>query len=1264
MGSEPQSVSAANGSLPAQKAQIELRLQALWSSVLALDLDSIKPDDSFLRLGGDSISAMKLVGNAREQGLLLNAADVFRQPTLHRMAGMVSKLPEGDTVVAPFALLQEPRDVASIRNEAATACQAEAADIEDVFPCTPLQEGLLALTAKHPGDYVARYAFRLLPTTDVQRLRSAWIQVVAANPILRTRIIDIPTRGLAQVVMKHSTTQACQATNTTLAEYLDSDLLALTGLGLPLVRSAVLQESHADTELSRSFLVWTVHHAVYDGWSKTILLEQLVKAYHSAQDPSKGLPTAIQPQFQAFVKHIKAVPEDELISFWFTQFEDLEAEPFPLLPSPDYQPRSNEGRTLTVDGLKWPSHAGVTPTVVLRAAWSILSSKYTNAKDTLFGVTVSGRQTAFRGVEQLTGPTIATVPLRVILDPAMSVQDILLQIQQQAVSMTEYEQAGLQTIRRVSPQAARACDFNSLLVIQPRIDREDQDALGSLFVTDSQYRAGSEDEMAEFRTYALSLECQLHDDNVGIFVRFDSVVLGGEQVVLLMQQLGHIVRQLCNAHLAQTKLADLDFVSQQDLEKIWGWNLTVPLGVESAVVHGLIAEKMKHQPEAQAICAWDGEWTYRELDELSTCLAHQIVGQGVKPGVIVPLCIEKSKWMPVAMGAVMEAGGASIALDYAQPEQRLLSIMRQVSLVIILTSAANESLAHRLTAGPVAVVDERLTNRLTLNTGRTLPAVQPSDMLYLVFTSGSTGEPKGVVVTHANITSAILHQRGCLGFSSKSRLFDFASYMFDVVWCNLVQGLSAGACICIPSNDDRRNDMVGAAIRLSVNTAILTPSIARGLDMKALENLTHVFFIGEPLSTSICDGLPPNTVVTNLYGPTECTTFSTAQVVDRTSLKHISIGTDVGLNTWLVDPSDDSKLVPKGCIGELLLEGPLVAAGYLGKSATTATVFVNDLAWLLENPTSAGPEGRRSRLYKTGDLARYNIDGTLEFLGRRDSQVKLNGQRVELGDIEHHIKACLEHSEYIDVVATVAKPQVSNKEVLVAFLKIHKLSSFDDMAFDAAFKKVTNVLNSRLRARVPACMIPLAYIPLDCIPTTPSGKTDRRKLQTMAQRLSFQEVAAATSDSSLSEKRQPSTDVEMCLQSLWAAVLGLEAMDISATDSFLRIGGDSISAMRLVAAARKQALPLSVAEVFQHPILSDMALAAQMLEINHIPEQIAPFTLMLKAGSTADHLRQQIASLFDDVKASQVDDAFPCTPLQEGLLALTSRRRVGNNQVN
>ena len=173
--------------------------------------------------------------------------------------------------------------------------------------------------------------------------------MVAANPILRTRVIYIPAQGLVQVVTKHSIMQPYQAINIAFTEYLNLDRSVLAGLGLPVVRSAVLQESYTDAELSRSLFVWAVHHVVYDGWAKTILLEHLAKAYHSAQDPRKVLPTAIPPQFQAVVKHTKAVREDELIGLWFTQSKDLEVESFPLLPSPNYQTRSNKARTHAID---------------------------------------------------------------------------------------------------------------------------------------------------------------------------------------------------------------------------------------------------------------------------------------------------------------------------------------------------------------------------------------------------------------------------------------------------------------------------------------------------------------------------------------------------------------------------------------------------------------------------------------------------------------------------------------------------------------------------------------------------------------------------------------------------------------------------------------------------------------------------------------------------------------------------------------------------
>ncbi|KIE00723.1 nonribosomal peptide synthase, partial [Metarhizium majus ARSEF 297] len=1188
---------------------LEFRLQGLWSSVLGLDISNIGVNDSFLRLGGDSIAAMRLAGAAREHGLSLTVADIFNHSVLHDMAGVVGELSATSSFIQPYELLKDHTEVGVMRSQVAGACGVNAAEIEDVFSCTPLQEGLIALTAKNPGDYVSRHVFQLQPTVDIKRLKRAWEEVVAMTPILRTRIVNLNQQGLVQVVLNQPIRWASKGGEMDLAKYQKEDGELTTGMR-----------------------------------------------------------------------------QDEATKFWLTQFEGSEAQTFPNLPSPRYQPRSDKMLTHAISELQWPKMMGVTASTMLRAAWAIITSCYTNANETVFGVTVSGRQAALPGVEQMTGPTIATVPVRIVLDKRKTIQELLLQIQTQVVDMTAFEQTGLQRIRRISPEAERACDFQTLLVIQPAADQKEKATHDSLFAPHSDNDHWSlDDEMAEFRTYSLSLECYLEDQGVVLLTRFDSAVLADDQVAILVRQLEHVVRQLCSAESAEAKLEDILLVGQEDLQQMWHWNSVVP-DTADGVVHDLITMMAKQQPEAQAVCAWDGDWTYRELDELSTRLAHHLVTLGVGPEVIVPLCIEKSKWMPVAMMAVMKAGGASVAVDYAQPEDRLGSIVRQISPVVILTSIANQDLARRLVPHqPVVVVGEQLVAGAKLPTTQTktptpttktqtipsptstaavetpLPVVNQSNTLYVVFTSGSTGAPKGVVVTHANITSAIRHQRETLGFTRQSRVYDFASYMFDVVWCNLLQGLSAGGCICIPSNDDRRNDPLGAITRLGANTAIFTPSTIRGLDLQSLKGLRHVHFIGEALSADDVGGLHPDSAVTNLYGPTECTTFSTAQQVTTNKASNsdkrqrIGIGLGLGLRTWLVQPFDHSKLVPLGCVGELLLEGPLVAAGYLGEEEKTATAFINDPGWLLDG--TPNHPGRHGRLYKTGDLARYDADGTLIFLGRKDSQVKINGQRVELGDVEHHIQSSISHRQDVNVVAEVMKPRDTSNSILVAFIQVDIASEpRDEEAMQNELAKITAGLADRLLARVPAYMVPSAYIPLNEIPVTPTGKIDRRRLRAMGQQWTLESLVRTNLPLS-SERPQPSTVTEKRLQSLWAAVLGLKADSIAADDSFLRIGGDSIAAMRLVAAAREQNLTLSVADVFQHPLLSDLATVVGEEAVGtggKNAHQNEPFAL-LNSGEDLESLKKQIAAKCN-VEARQVADAFPCTPLQEGLLALTAKR--------
>ncbi|KFY05966.1 hypothetical protein V492_08212, partial [Pseudogymnoascus sp. VKM F-4246] len=505
-----------------------------------------------------------------------------------------------------------------------------------------------------------------------------------------------------------------------------------------------------------------------------------------------------------------------------------------------------------------------------------------------------------------------------------------------------------------------------------------------------------------FTTYAMTVVCQLEARGMQLEISFDSNVVDPEQVGRMAQQLECVLRQVCTEENSSVALQDIETVSPQDLRDIWTWNATVPEAVD-VCVHDLIAEQTAKQPDSPAICAWDGELTYQELDELSTRLAHQLVGLGVGPNVIVPLCFEKSMWTPVAMLAVMKAGGASVAMDSSQPEERLRSIVQQVEPIVVVSSAANEALAGRLAMAPVLVVDSQHLSRLEGNDkARTrLPRVKSSDILYIAFTSGSTGTPKGAIITHGNFSSAIHHQQAILGFNSRSRVFQFASYAFDAAWSNLLHSLTCGGCLCVPSDSDRRNNITASMEHMEVNYCDLTPSTARLIDPASVPRLETLILAGEAISVDDVQRWPSHVKVVNAYGPAECTPDSTFQIILGHSASPC-IGRGVGVNTWVVNAQNHDRLVSVGITGELFLEGPIVGLGYLSNEERTGEVFTKDPPWLLRG----GPDfpGRRGRLYKTGDLVQYNADGTLIFVGRKDTQVKIRGQRVELGDVEHHVR--------------------------------------------------------------------------------------------------------------------------------------------------------------------------------------------------------------------------------------------------------------------
>ncbi|KAI9933996.1 hypothetical protein MW887_005068, partial [Aspergillus wentii] len=1223
----------ARGERQTPGTKIEWRLQRLWASVLGINRHSIGREDSFLQIGGDSIGAMRLVAAAREEGLSFTVADIFEYPRLCHLAERVKTVEHQENTVAPFTLLKAGVDQ-DVLAQAVTQCGIHSDQIEDIFPCTPLQEGLLAMTAKRPGKYIGRRVLELQDDIDITQFKQAWEEVILTTAILRTRIVDLQEQGLVQVVI---TDRIEWKASQDLCAYLANDQQQPMGLGTALARFAMVE----DRGRGKHYFVLTMHHAVYDGWSMPLILDQVKQSYWQEQHD------ALTP-FQGFVGHIMNINE-EMDQYWQDQLAGSEAVPSPSLPSPGYEPQADQTLQYQVAALDWPQN-DITASTAVRAAWAILAAHYTNSSDVIIGATVTGRQASIPGIERIAGPTIATVPVRVNVDWERNVDTLLQQVQAQAIKMTEFEQIGLQRIRRISQDIEQQSQFQTLLVVQPASQADTARRSGELFQATLDGR-DSEDAggLEAFNTYAMMVVCQLEPHGVQMRVSFDSQVIKQEQVKQMAHQLEHVLQQICKTEMGQQSVKDVQMASKQDICDIWEWNATVPVTVELCV-HDLIAERTRQQPDAPAICAWDGELTYAELDDLSTRLAHQLVKVGVSPDMIVPLCFEKSMWMPVAMLGVMKAGAASVAMDTTQPEERLQSIVQQVCPKVIVCSAKNEDLAGRLGVSAVITADKANLAQSDGPLNTHLPAVEPSSNLYVVFTSGSTGTPKGAVISHRNFSSAIEHQQSSLQFTKDSRVFDFVSYAFDVSWSNVLHTLTAGGCLCIPHDDDRRGNIIESMNKLRVNYAHLTPTVARLLDPSDISGLHVLVLSGEPMSKADVAQWRPYVNLLNTYGPAECSVTSTAQRMDKTEQLEICIGEGMGCNTWVVDTMGSDQLLPLGCTGELLVEGPIVGVGYLGDPEKTAASFVDNPPWLLQG--GPGHPGRQGRLYRTGDLVRYNSDGRLVFVGRKDAQVKIRGQRVELGDVEHHVRQNLMEGIDTPVVAEVIKPRGSDNPILVLYLAIGKEANASLETVRAAVRKLTQGLDNRLAEQLPGYMVPNAYIPVDKIPIMATGKMDRRRLRAMGESLTLENLAALQ-PSRHKKQRKPTTQMERQLQDLWASILRVDANSIGADDNFLRIGGDSVAAMRLVSAARERGLLLSVAAIFSKPRLCDLAL---LVEVDgHLSDDmIAPFSL-LKPQITEGTARLEAARQCD-VEEHEVEDVFPCTPLQEGLLAMTVKR--------
>ncbi|KAJ5797150.1 uncharacterized protein N7518_005690 [Penicillium psychrosexuale] len=584
---------------------------------------------------------------------------------------------------------------------------------------------------------------------------------------------------------------------------------------------------------------------------------------------------------------------------------------------------------------------------------------------------------------------------------------------------------------------------------------------------------------------------------------FSSPEMSKEFATSLLHSLNKVVASIY--HSPETSLGDLDLCSDLDLILLQKFTREVSDSHE-ILLHDMALEHARLTPDAPAICSWDGNFTYKELDNLTSRLALYLTGLGVGPEIFVLSCFEKSSLAIIARLAILKAGGAYISIDASDPPIFLDSVVSRVNAKIMLTSSEYASKYASLVSNVISITEDMLKE---LPTGPLASTVQPHNACLILFTSGSTGQPKGIIQEHRSYATAIRDYNKVLGLGQHSRVFQFDDYAFDISNNDYLTALAAGGCCCVPTPEKSIAALIENINITNTNMSFLTPTIAVQLSPKDVPSLELLCIGGEPMSNDLLMKWGPHVKLVNQYGMGEAATFCAYN--DNPKAGHNAVVGKSGSGAiWIANPSSSERPVPIGAVGEILIEGPHLARGYLDDLCQKPDVgFLSTVPrWIADLHPSRAPT---SRIYRSGDLGRYRHDGTVEHMGRKDTLLKLNGGRVESTEVEYVLRKTLSPGDFT-VVDMLGEIDGGDSPILVAFIYLldnpaNLLPGISDQ--EMSFLPITNrvrvnslveAMQNEVYSTLPKHMMPSLFLLVDRIPRTRSNKLDRRKLHQIAQK--------------------------------------------------------------------------------------------------------------------------------------------------------------------
>lgn len=1131
---------------------IEEVLALVWAEILGVERVGV--NDNFFALGGDSILSVRIVGMARDRGLRLSVQDVFEHQTVRALARRAEQ-GSGEAVLIE-RVLDRDRQPFDLIPEADRAGLPR--DAVDAYPLSALQSGMLyhqALTPDAPAYHnVNSYHFR--GPWDESCFRTAVQRAVDTHENLRTSIHLSGFSQMLQVVHAHAEVPIQVEDIRHLPEdeqqrYLDAFRRAEFA-HLPDLTRAPLMWLHVHRRADDRFqLTLTECHAIADGWSTTSLFADVFEDY-AALVRGAPLPERTAPpvRFRDFVEMERdTAASDESRRFWEERLAAVEMEPLPRIPPATPVATATgvvAGRIPVTPELEAALQAlarslAVPLKSVLMSAHLKVLGLLTGSREVGSGLVTNGRPEVSGGTD-VRGLFLNTVPLALHLGHG-SWRELVYAVLRAETEMLPHRRYPLARLRqgrgaRLPESSLTLVNFHGFA----KVVRE-----GVLEVLDNS-------DLAE-TSYPLRMTAVLHPVTSRISslsLRVQPEVASGAR----FQWLLHTYRRVLESIAADPEDRHDDFDALEGEERarmLEAWNRT-EAAIPAQCVHELFAGQAARTPDAVAVASGAECLTYAGLDDRAARLAARLRRHGVGPERRVAICLDPSVEMVVAVLAVLKAGGAFVPLDPEDPPGRTAMLLEDSEATVLLARAAPELPPHRarvlLVDGEEEGADEPLP---------ALPAV-PAGLAAVIYTSGSTGRPRGVMVTHRSISNHLAWiNRDVIGpevqvLPATTRLAFDAS--FKQVLGPLVRG---GTVWLVPPGAARDPGALLRSLPSGRNGAFNgVPSFwaalldAAGADADALRGtVTRVLLGGEALSAELAArtrAVLPDAEIWNLYGPTETTVNATAWRVDDGPVR---IGMPAA-NTRAYVLDADLRPAPAGVPGELCIAGEGVARGYLGDPARTAERFVPE-------PFSGGAG---SRMYRTGDRARWHSDGTLEFLGRADDQVKIRGFRVETGEVE----AALERHPAVMHAAALVRRDPPGHPRLVAYAVPRP---------DAAVTE--EEARRHLRGILPPYMVPAAVVVLDAMPRTAGGKVDRRALPAPVRERGGGAAAAPAE-----------TGMEARVATLWEALLGVEAVGVE--ENFFDLGGHSLLLVALQNRLRAElGREVPLVELFQHSTVRSLA---------------------------------------------------------------------------